>query len=80
LHNYVNVLAKEFLCFYHKEVIIMIDYENAFNNLVSSLKIPVIKDRNYWLIRTEGGSYYFDGYITLSVENKKRDVKNHLSL
>lgn len=47
----------------------MVNYESIFNDLVSELKIPIVEERNYWLIRTEGGKYYFDfvfnGYVAI---------------
>lgn len=36
------------------------DGDSMFRSLIEELSIPIVEERNYWLIRTEGGSYYLD--------------------
>lgn len=61
--------------------------ENVLRDFVlEKLNIPIIEERNYWLVRSNGGKYYHDfvlhdyiaiawDYITLSIINEKSEAE-----
>lgn len=62
--------------------VMSINYDELFNDFISKTNITRVEDRNYWLVRTNGGNNYQDfalhdyiaigwDYITLNALNTK---------
>lgn len=51
----------------------MVNSDENIKDILQLTNIPVVRDRNYWLIRTESGLYYLDfllnGYVAIGWDN-----------